>query len=92
MIDRKTRKSKEKHLFREQIIDVNSVSVKVIVRDMINEWFKTLEFLSQVGTFIGGGKGRGIGYALLDLKESEYAELDRLTRKPIFRPLSEVKL
>lgn len=92
VIDRKTRKSKEKHLFREQIVDVKSVSVKVIVRGRLEEWFKTLEFMSVVGTFIGGSKSRGIGYAQLDLRESEYAEMDSLTRKPIFRPLSEVKL
>jgi hypothetical protein len=48
--------------------------------------------MSVVGTFIGGSKSRGIGYAQLDLRESEYAEMDSLTRKPLFRPLSEVKL
>ena len=92
VIDRKTRKAKERHLFREQIINVSSVSVKVIVRDRIGDWFKTLKFLSEEGTFIGGGKSRGIGYALLDWKESEYAKVDALTRKAVFRPLGDFKL
>lgn len=92
VIDRKTRKSEEKHLYSEQIVNVNSVRVKVIVRDRINDWIKTLKFLSEFGTFVGGGKSRGIGYAVLDWKESEYAEIDGLTRKIMFKPLDELKL
>ncbi|QIW22832.1 hypothetical protein EWF20_00740 [Sulfolobus sp. S-194] len=91
-IDRKTKKGMERYLFREQIVDVKSVNAKIIVRDRIEEWVKTLKFLSDVGTFIGGGKSRGIGYAMLDWKESEYAEVDKLTRKITFRPLEELKI
>lgn len=90
VIDRVTGGVREQHLFKEEIVDVKSVSVKVIVRDGIKEWLETLKFLSQVGTFIGGGKSRGIGYAALDLKESEYAKIDSLTGRPKFQPLSDI--
>jgi len=92
VIERKTRRSKEKYLFKEQIVNVNNVKVNAIVRDRIEDWIKTLKFLSEVGTFIGGGKSRGIGYAILDWKESEYAEVDELTKKVVFKPLEEFKI
>ena len=87
-IDRRTRKAQEHHLFREQVVDVRSVTVRVIVRDMLREFVQTLRFLSEVGTFIGGGKSVGVGHAVLDWKESEFAVArpGRIT----FRPLSEV--
>lgn len=97
VIDRKTRKNLVKNskgfLYTEQIIDVNSVDVKVIIRtdrdDVVELWKKTLKFMSEVGTFIGGGKTRGIGFIKLDLKESRYAELRDLTASPIPKVLEE---
>lgn len=88
VIDRKSKRTLEKHLFTEQIIDVNSVEVKVIVRDMVDVWNNTLKFMAEVGTFIGGGKTRGIGYIKLDVKESMFAEVNELERKPQFKSLS----
>jgi len=87
-IDRKTRKSLEKNLFAEEIVYVNSVEVKVIVRGEFELWRNTLKFLRDVGYFIGAGKSRGIGYIRLDDKESVYAEVKELSERPKFDVLS----
>ncbi|WP_338602831.1 RAMP superfamily CRISPR-associated protein [Sulfolobus tengchongensis] len=90
VIDRKSKKVLERHLYTEHIVDVNSVNVNLILRDYIKEWLDTLRFMANVGTFIGGSKSRGIGYIKLDTKESEFAEVRDITAKPVFKPLSDL--
>lgn len=87
-IDRKTRKRMEGHLYQEEIVHVNFLEVKVIVRGEFELWKNTLKFLRDIGYFIGGGKSRGIGYIKLDDKESMYAEVKGLGERPKFDALS----
>lgn len=86
-IDRKTKKSKEHNLFTEKVVYPEVIEVKVIVRDEIQAWMRTLKFLYDVGYFIGGGKSRGIGYIRLYAEESEMARVEELGQKPVFRPV-----
>jgi len=87
-IDRKSRKGIERHLYQEEIVHVNFVEVKVIVRGEFELWKNTLKFLRDIGYFIGGGKSRGIGYIKLNDKESMYAEVKGLGERPKFDSLS----
>jgi len=87
-IDRKTRKGMEGHLYQEEIVHVNFLEVKVIVRGEFELWKNTLKFLRDIGYFIGGGKSRGIGYIKLNDKESMYAEVKGLGERPKFDSLS----
>ena len=86
-IDRKSRKGIENHLFSEEIVNVSSVEVFVVVRGEFELWKNTLKFLRDLGYFIGAGKSRGIGYIKLDEKESMFAEVDNLNKKPKFMSL-----
>lgn len=87
-IDRKSRKNLERHLYAEEIVNVNSIKVNVIVRGEFELWKSTLKFLRDIGYFIGAGKSRGIGYIKLDDKESMYAVIDKLKDRPKFDILS----
>ncbi|QKR00769.1 hypothetical protein GWK48_10545 [Metallosphaera tengchongensis] len=88
-MDRKKGKVLEKHLYTEKYLNVKQFEVKVVVRG--NEaqecWNKTLKFLNEVGTFLGGGKSRGIGLLALDLEESLVGEVNGLTSPPTWYKL-----
>jgi CRISPR/Cas system CSM-associated protein Csm3 (group 7 of RAMP superfamily) len=90
-INRITKTNLENHLFTEEILDLRSIEVKVIVRGETNymPWMRTLKFMRDVGTFIGNSKSRGIGFIQLDDKESRIAKVYSLLDKPIFKPLSD---
>ncbi|MBP1358190.1 MAG: hypothetical protein JZD40_06880 [Sulfolobus sp.] len=84
VIDRKTKKSKEGGLFSaESIYNNSNVELKIILREDVagNEaleiWDKTLEFIKEIGIFIGGSKSTGLGYA--QLKDIKSKEIEKLT-------------
>ncbi|AAK41666.1 hypothetical protein HFC64_02195 [Saccharolobus solfataricus] len=86
-IERKSKKASEKHLFSEEIIDAEKIEVKVIVRNEFELWKNSLKLLREIGYFIGGSKSRGIGYIVLDEKESEYAVINNFSETPKFSEL-----
>ncbi|ACP54866.1 RAMP superfamily CRISPR-associated protein [Saccharolobus islandicus] len=83
-IDRKSKKSSEKHLFIEEVVNTEKIGVKVIVRNEFELWRNTLKFLKEVGYFMGGSKSRGIGYIVLDDSESTYAIVSNISEIPKF--------
>ncbi|QGA53983.1 hypothetical protein GFS03_05025 [Sulfolobus sp. E5-1-F] len=88
-IERKSKKGSEGHLFGEEIVDTEKIEVRVIVRNEFELWKNTLKFLKEIGYFIGGSKSRGIGYIVLDEKESEYAVINNVIETPKFTELRE---
>ncbi|AAY81339.1 RAMP superfamily CRISPR-associated protein [Sulfolobus acidocaldarius] len=99
VIDRKNKKNLEGHLFTEEILNVYKIDVNVVLRDSSQGnskqagqselWLKTLKFMVNVGTFVGGGKSRGIGLMVLDQKESQFAEIKDIYDQPKFAPLQD---
>lgn len=85
LIDRRTKKSREGGLFStESVYSNDDIELKIILREDLagreglEIWEKTLEFLKEIGVFIGGGKSSGLGYAVL--KDIKKKEIEKLTQ------------
>ncbi|EZQ10627.1 hypothetical protein CM19_04045 [Candidatus Acidianus copahuensis] len=96
-IDRKTKIQKERNLFNE--ISLRSRGFNVFVSLKFDEgelgkcekelWKMTLKYVNTLGIFVGGGKSRGLGYVILDDKESSYASINNLDERAKWENLNE---
>jgi len=94
VIDRKSWKAMDKHLFQEELVFPGKVDLMVLLRvecDGVEKlWIETLRYCVDPGIFLGGGKSRGHGYITLDVNESQYALVTDLKGRPMYRSLREL--